>query len=1548
VVVDAQRAVESLNGRLLCRQALDVRQATGGGRAPGGGPLQQAGGMGDPSPSPNLYIKGLPPGTTDVGLRNVFAPFGAILDSRILYPESSSPSALLRYTSVQEATAAIAAMHGVTPPGAVNMLQVRFAESAADKARRAAQLNAGRPGPPGPGPMAGPGVSRVGTVHLPAGVEAVDKLECPPTLVGWLIGRSGETIKSLQLRSGCVISIDQTMGEGQPRVVNIAGTREQVVLGRQLVEELLVSGAARSGGSWAPQGGQGGPPPAYGGGGGDQYHHQHRGPPTMPMPPPQTAMAPPPPLALPAPRVAEPEEPDPCVVTGCCLHANRDSRAAALDRETPVYDADEGDAIKQAAAECEDELPEALRAAVVDAAVFDAAAVREAQRLAAGRLLQPASLAQDQLLMCDDCLRGVLMHWQQFVEPPPSALDALASVLALLLPLRWTAASAGSCEQRVADEDGEEFVAMALACAAHFADAPEFERFASASSRSVTLGAAGLAAAAVLCCEPGRALQFLRAGGADLLLSVVSWQEAPTRARGAALTALAAASCHSDACAVLADSAVGILAEQLLYPAPTSEPARLARLVVTRCTIHTLAARIAAGHSGAATAAAAQELAQVLRLVRLAEEEAMDGDFAAADASLHGSSVALVDPAIPNVLHCTRLLPAVVKAMQEGGLDAAVGGALLGECGATQWGVDVVCADAEALCGARDALAHPAIADLSTVAALGGGALHTLLHQPVSPDDGDSAHTALLSLARLCRHPTQREQAVLLLSARGVPEALLAALQVPPVAAAADSQALTRALAAKLLLELLRDPRVVCLRSWLPLAERLHACVRHPDHDGLPHALALRAWTAAGARCLAARPVAGLVTWLSQLESGDDTVSGPAEQSAWDAAGRVAHPAESSLAGLSATSVAGMQCALRLLRSCAAASPEDAASLFGAEVLAVAARVTRRAARVLAACGACGDGDAAALEEDMDVGPELGPVRRCMCAAQVLVDAARLTAAVLHQVRDAGVEVLRSTDTVGAAMEGHAAAAVLHAAGGPAATQALAARRAAAAVCALWATGPPGWHPRVVVNALKAGCGTLDAADSVTVMPGPSAALSAWLLVGDVLPPAGQPGEPLSGACRERLCQDVGSSQQALYTLLAESASSAAPQVALAATRAMARLAALGGDTPGQVARACLDAREVCRSQRELRAAQEGVEHILHVLTGSETTTGDAATIEGKLRTRFAQSDSTVAPLASCVEAQPAASLAAALAARAAAPELVTWYMRDDSIAAEDDLAHRRRVQRAELLGKRGPAKAALATDSGRPAVRRKVLAGGGTSRTIHVDDYEAMEKGRKGDTSDTKQTLGVAPVPALPPPPPPMPVAPVVPAAKPMLSIRLGASAAAPTQPAEPALGPAVVAEQVPSTAEPNFFEADMVDVPPHHTHAARVQPAEYLHQHPEPAKPLPPPPAAMIPGLRAGPMPVGIPGLGAPAAALPGLVPPQSLPPPKPPAGPPPPGALRAPAPPPAPSLSASSAAQLQAMLSSPEAIQALLSDPERLRALLEEFPHLAQMLQARLQGQ
>ena len=262
---DARLAIDTLNGRQLCGRPLEVRFAAADRPPAGsghGGPYPSAttAGLdvagGDIGPSPNLYIKGLPPGTTDVGLRHVFSPFGTIVDSRVLYPQSAAPSALLRYTAVHEAAAAIAAMHNVTPPGATNALQVRYAESQADKARRATRPVPGdMPGPRGPPPM-------------PAGADAVERVECPHSLVGWLIGRGGETIRGLQTRSGSGISIDQNLPEGVPRIVVITGSREQVALGKQLVEELLVSGAARGGGTWPGGGGGGGAMPGGGGAGG--------------------------------------------------------------------------------------------------------------------------------------------------------------------------------------------------------------------------------------------------------------------------------------------------------------------------------------------------------------------------------------------------------------------------------------------------------------------------------------------------------------------------------------------------------------------------------------------------------------------------------------------------------------------------------------------------------------------------------------------------------------------------------------------------------------------------------------------------------------------------------------------------------------------------------------------------------------------------------------------------------------------------------------------------------------------------------------------------------------------------------------------------------------------------------------------------------------------------------------------------------------------------------------------------------------------------------
>ena len=318
---EARYAIDTLAGRQLCGRPLEVRFAAAdrsaaarvGGPYPSAQPAGADAAGGDVGPSPNLYIKGLPPGTTDVGLRNVFSPFGAILDSRVLYPQSAAPSALLRFNAVHEAAAAIAAMHNVTPPGATNALQVRFAESQADKARRAAR--------PAPGDLPG---QRGPPPNAPPGADAIERVECPHTLVGWLIGRGGETIRGLQTRSGSGISIEQNLPEGVPRIVMITGTREQVTLGRQLVEELLVSGAARGGGTWPggamPGGGGGGPAggaPQWGGRndyGPGQPQQQMQAPPAAPqgigMAMQQPGLKPP----GSRPVAEEPdEEPEPCV-----------------------------------------------------------------------------------------------------------------------------------------------------------------------------------------------------------------------------------------------------------------------------------------------------------------------------------------------------------------------------------------------------------------------------------------------------------------------------------------------------------------------------------------------------------------------------------------------------------------------------------------------------------------------------------------------------------------------------------------------------------------------------------------------------------------------------------------------------------------------------------------------------------------------------------------------------------------------------------------------------------------------------------------------------------------------------------------------------------------------------------------------------------------------------------------------------------------------------------------------------------------------------------
>mmetsp|Transcript_7952 Transcript_7952/g.9221 ORF Transcript_7952/g.9221 Transcript_7952/m.9221 type:complete len:466 (+) Transcript_7952:102-1499(+) len=82
--------------------------------------------------------------------------------------------------------------------------------------------------------------------------EAQKILDCPPGLVGRIIGRGGETIKSLQAHSGATISIDQNFPNDVPRKVHISGSASAVAQGEKMVRDLL-SGAPQQG-----FGGQGG------------------------------------------------------------------------------------------------------------------------------------------------------------------------------------------------------------------------------------------------------------------------------------------------------------------------------------------------------------------------------------------------------------------------------------------------------------------------------------------------------------------------------------------------------------------------------------------------------------------------------------------------------------------------------------------------------------------------------------------------------------------------------------------------------------------------------------------------------------------------------------------------------------------------------------------------------------------------------------------------------------------------------------------------------------------------------------------------------------------------------------------------------------------------------------------------------------------------------------------------------------------------------------------------------------------------------------------
>lgn len=81
----------------------------------------------------------------------------------------------------------------------------------------------------------------------PAMEAATNLVDCPPGLVGRVIGKGGETIKGLQAQSGAHITIDQNFPEGVPRKISISGPAGCVDIATRLVEDLLKGGPVRNG-----------------------------------------------------------------------------------------------------------------------------------------------------------------------------------------------------------------------------------------------------------------------------------------------------------------------------------------------------------------------------------------------------------------------------------------------------------------------------------------------------------------------------------------------------------------------------------------------------------------------------------------------------------------------------------------------------------------------------------------------------------------------------------------------------------------------------------------------------------------------------------------------------------------------------------------------------------------------------------------------------------------------------------------------------------------------------------------------------------------------------------------------------------------------------------------------------------------------------------------------------------------------------------------------------------------------------------------------------
>jgi len=140
-VAEASKVKEMLNGNIpeglsapitiRFADQKDPSGGKGGGFAPmGKGPGQQA------PPSDNLYITGLPEQCGPQDLSTLFGAFGTVVSSKVLGVKFGKAAAMVRFSSVEEASQVKANMDGQVPPGCEEGIKINFADSAENRAQR--------------------------------------------------------------------------------------------------------------------------------------------------------------------------------------------------------------------------------------------------------------------------------------------------------------------------------------------------------------------------------------------------------------------------------------------------------------------------------------------------------------------------------------------------------------------------------------------------------------------------------------------------------------------------------------------------------------------------------------------------------------------------------------------------------------------------------------------------------------------------------------------------------------------------------------------------------------------------------------------------------------------------------------------------------------------------------------------------------------------------------------------------------------------------------------------------------------------------------------------------------------------------------------------------------------------------------------------------------------------------------------------------------------------------------------------------------------------